>query len=388
MHIAIIGTRGIPNHYGGFEQFAEHLATGLVNKGHAVTVYNSHTHPYKEQEWNGVEIRRCYDPERKIGTFGQFIYDLNCVRDLRRRQYEIILQLGYASGSVWGWLLPRNAIVTTNMDGLEWKRTKFSKKVQAFLRYAEKLAVKYSDHMIADSTEIQRYIEDKYHQRPIYIPYAAELFDGPEPAILSDYEVTPFGYDMLVARMEPENSIEMILDGVVKANTGRPFLVIGGLRNKFASYLLNKFRDFPAIRFLGGIYNIDRLNNLRYHANLYFHGHTVGGTNPSLLEAMASNCLICANDNLFNRAVTGADALYFQTIDDIANTLSATCKVHGAFAHMLAANREKIATMYNRDRIVNAYEAHFESIIHQHTERRAVVLQPAQGKLVLNSVKQ
>ncbi|MBD0285886.1 MAG: DUF1972 domain-containing protein, partial [Flavisolibacter sp.] len=95
MHIGIIGTRGIPNNYGGFEQCAEYLAAGLVKRGFRVSVYNSHNHPYQEKEWKGVNIIHCYDPEYKWGTAGQFVYDLNCIRDARKRSFDIILQLGY-----------------------------------------------------------------------------------------------------------------------------------------------------------------------------------------------------------------------------------------------------------------------------------------------------
>ena len=110
-----------------------------------------------------MHIVHCTDPEDKIGTAGQFIYDLNCILHSRRQQYDIILQLGYTSSSVWGWLLPRKkTVVTTNMDGLEWKRTKYSKKVQRFLLRAERLGVKFSDHLIADSIGIQIYLKKKY----------------------------------------------------------------------------------------------------------------------------------------------------------------------------------------------------------------------------------
>ena len=122
MKIAILGTRGIPNYYGGFEQFAQHLSEYLVNKGHEIIVYNSHTHPYQEGEWNGVKIVHCKDPEDKIGAAGQFIYDLNCIIDSRKRDFDIILQLGYASSAIWYFLFPKKAIVITNMDGLEWKK--------------------------------------------------------------------------------------------------------------------------------------------------------------------------------------------------------------------------------------------------------------------------
>ncbi|CAN0588242.1 unnamed protein product, partial [Ectocarpus sp. 12 AP-2014] len=123
-------------------------------------------------------------------------------------------------------------------------------------------------------------------------------------------------------RLEPENNIEVILDGIVKANTSREFLVVGKHETKFGSYLKTKFKDYDKIRFLGGIYDIEHLNNLRYYSNLYFHGHSVGGTNPSLLEAMASNSLIVANDNIFNKSILGEDAFYFESEVDIVERSS------------------------------------------------------------------
>src|SRR5689334_13561602 len=146
MRIAILGTRGIPNSYGGFEQFAEYLSIGLIDKGHEVTVYNSHNHPYQGDSWKGVDIVHCYDPEHLIGTAGQFIYDLNCILDCRKKDFDIILQLGYTSSSVWlkRFLSKKKFTVTTNMDGHEWKRSKYSAKVKKFLLYAEKLAVQNS----------------------------------------------------------------------------------------------------------------------------------------------------------------------------------------------------------------------------------------------------
>ncbi|MDP9229398.1 MAG: DUF1972 domain-containing protein, partial [Bacteroidota bacterium] len=143
MKIGIIGTRGIPNQYGGFEQFTEYVAPALVNKGHQVYVYNSSLHHFKEKSWKGVKLISCYDPENTLGTLGQFIYDFNCIRDARNRDFDIILVLGYSSSSVWSFLFPGKSIVVTNMDGLEWKRSKYSKLTQAFLKKAEKWAVAY-----------------------------------------------------------------------------------------------------------------------------------------------------------------------------------------------------------------------------------------------------
>jgi glycosyltransferase involved in cell wall biosynthesis len=362
LKIAILGSRGIPNHYGGFEQCAEYLALGLVNRGFEVIVYNSHNHPYQEKEWNGVQIVSCYDPEDILGTVGQFIYDLNCILDVKKRDCDILLQLGYTSSSIWGWLLPKKVVVTTNMDGLEWKRSKYSGVIKKFLQFAEFLGVKYSDHLISDSIGIQDYLKNKYKVSSTYIAYGATLFDRPDSSILKRYNLIVNQYDLLIARLEPENSIEVILDGVVQANVSRPIIVIGNHETTYGNYLKNKFSTYSQIQFIGSIYCITVLNNLRYYANIYFHGHTVGGTNPSLLEAMASNSLICANDNAFNKYILGEDALYFQNVNDVALHLSQVRFHSSEHQLMITRNRDKISQNYDWELIIDQYVSHFLAI--------------------------
>ncbi|WP_128331190.1 DUF1972 domain-containing protein [Apibacter sp. HY039] len=362
MNIAIIGTRGIPNHYGGFEQFAEYLSLGLVKACHQVTVYNSHSHPYQGKEWQGVSIVHCYDPEDKMGTVGQFIYDFNCIKDTRKKNFDIILQLGYTSSSIWGWMLPRSkSVVTTNMDGLEWKRTKYSKKVQKFLQFAEKLGVKYSDFLISDSIGIQDYLKEKYNKNSLYIPYGADLFDSPDDSCISQFNISKFNYNMLIARLEPENSVDTILEGVAKAKNNYPFLVIGKHETKYGEYLKNKFQEHSNIKFLGGIYDINILNNLRYFSNLYFHGHTVGGTNPSLLEAMSSKALICAHKNIFNYSILDQDAVYFENSEDVCRIILTINKIN--YEDKIKSNEQKINDKYNWDIIVEKYINHFNQIL-------------------------
>ncbi|WP_435354447.1 DUF1972 domain-containing protein [Emticicia sp. SJ17W-69] len=360
MKIAIIGTRGIPNNYGGFEQFAEYLAEGLIKRGISVSVYNSHNHPYQKKDWRGVEIIHCYDPEDKYGTAGQFIYDLNCILDTRKKDFDIILQLGYTSSTVWGWLLPSKSIITTNMDGLEWSRSKYSKPVQKFLQFAEYLGTKFSNYWISDSIGIQEYLVKKYQLNSTYIPYGSFVFDEPNSNILSDYMVSEYQYDMLIARLEPENNIETILDGVVKSNSKRPFLVVGKHETKFGEYLKNKFKATTSIVFVGGIYDINKLNNLRFFSNIYFHGHSVGGTNPSLLEAMASQALICANQNTFNAAILGDDAYYFTNLDDVVKVMTSVNKL--AEQKKIESNIDKIRELYSWDIIIDQYLEHFHEI--------------------------
>ena len=322
LKIGILGTRGIPNYHGGFEQFAQFFSVYLAKHNHQVYVYNSSKHPYLEKVFNDVNILHCYDPEDKIGTAGQFIYDLNCILDSRKRNFDILLQLGYTSSTIWYKFLPKNTTIITNMDGLEWKRSKYSKKVQKFLRYAERLGVKSSDFLIADSIGIQSYLKSTYDVDSKYIAYGAELFNNPEEECINQFNLKPYSYNMLIARLEPENNIETILDGVALSESKIPFLVVGKHDvNSFGKHLKNKFNDHKHIQFLGGVYNLNVLNNLRYYSNLYFHGHSVGGTNPSLLEAMSSKALIVANDNQFNKSILKSNAFYFSSSKDVKDCL-------------------------------------------------------------------
>lgn len=358
MKIAILGTRGVPNYYGGFEQFAEFFSVYLVEKGHEVSVYNSHNHPFQEQSFHGVNIIHKYDPEYKLGTFGQFIYDFNCIVDARNRNFDIILQLGYTSNSIWCFLLPKKALIITNMDGLEWKRSKYSKPVQQFLKFAERLAAISSDYLIADSIGIQTFLKEKYNKESTYIAYGAHLFNNPSEVILSHYNVEKEQYNMIMARFEPENNLDMVLEAVAMSNDKKPILVIGKHETKYGEYLKNKFKDHENIWFMGGIYNLDHLNNLRYFSNIYFHGHTVGGTNPSLLEAMASNALIAAHDNHFNKGVLEENALYFSNNQDVKKILETTNKQNNS--SFIENNYKAIEEKFSWEMINKSYLDLFE----------------------------
>lgn len=358
MKIAILGTRGIPNHYGGFEQFAEFFSVFLVEKGHEVYVYNSHNHPYQEKQFHGVHLIHQHDPEYKYGTFGQFIYDYNCIMDARKRDFDIILQLGYTSNSVWFFLLPKKPLIITNMDGLEWKRSKYNAPVRQFLKFAERLAAISSDYLVADSLGIQKSLKNRYGKDSAYIAYGAHAFESPDVSVLEQYDVTPGNYNMVMARFEPENNIDMVLEGVVESKNPRTILVIGKHQTKYGEYLKNKFKAYPNIRFTGGIYNLDHLNNLRYYSQLYFHGHSVGGTNPSLLEAMASNALICAHNNDFNKGVVAENGFYFSNPTEVAHLINTVEKNDNL--HFMANNLQAIKTNFNWEKINGDYLEYFE----------------------------
>lgn len=362
MKIAILGTRGIPNYYGGFEQFAEFFSVYLVEKGHQVYCYSSHNHKYQEKTFHGVNILHQYDPEYKYGTFGQFIYDYNCIIDSRKRNFDIILQLGYTSNSIWYFLLPKKPIIITNMDGIEWKRSKYSKPVQQFLRFAERLAAISSDYLVADSLGIKKFLFERYRKESTYIAYGAHLFHSPNEEILKEYNVEKENFNMIMARFEPENNLDMVLDGVaLNSEDKTPILVIGKHDTKYGDYLKNKFKAFENIRFMGGIYNLEHLNNLRYYSKLYFHGHSVGGTNPSLLEAMASNALIVAHNNDFNRAILQENGFYFASSSEVKIILQ-TIKKNDNLQY-IQNNFKAIEKQFNWNKINGEYLQLFEESI-------------------------
>ncbi|WP_412464806.1 DUF1972 domain-containing protein [Flavobacterium mekongense] len=369
MKIAILGTRGVPNYYGGFEQFAEFFSVYLVQKGHEVYCYNSHDHPFQEKSFHGVNIIHQYDPEYKLGTFGQFIYDYNCIMDSRKRNFDIILQLGYTSNSIWYFLLPKKSIIITNMDGLEWKRTKYSKPVQQFLKFAERLAAISSDFLVSDSIGIQKFLDTKYKKESTYIAYGAYPFDSPDASILNEYGLEKEQYNMIMARFEPENNLDMVLEGVAMNEDKTPILVIGKHETKYGEYLKNKFKAHENIRFLGGIYNLEHLNNLRYFSNLYFHGHSVGGTNPSLLEAMASKALVIAHNNDFNKGILKNNSYYFSNAQEVKNILNAIKKNDNL--QLVQNNYDAIVNEFNWDKINGEYLQLFEDCFAKSQKRKS-----------------
>lgn len=364
MKIAILGTRGIPNNYGGFEQFAEYISVGLVELGHDVTVYNPHFHGYQEDTFKGVKIEKVKSPEQSIGAVGNFIYDYRSLKHALTKDFDLIYEAGYGTASPSYFLLKNSKIpVLTNMDGLEWKRSKWNFITRRLMRYFETLAIKKSHYLISDNLGIQQYYKEFHNTDTIYLPYGADAVYDFEEKLLTEYDLKANEYFLLVARLEPENSIAMILDGYLESGHSSPFIVIGNHQNKYGNYLKEKYKN-KNIRFLGGVYDKQKLDSLRCYCKAYLHGHTVGGTNPSLLEAMASNAFIFAHGNNFNRGVLGANALYFTNSRELAACISEVdmlaAKNKDGF---LSGNNSKINNYYNWKRVIKLHEEVFADVI-------------------------
>lgn len=372
MKIAIVGSRGIPNNYGGFEQFAEYLSISLVKKGHEVWVCNPHYHSFSSDHLDGVNIKHIYNPETLIGTSGNFIYDLLCLRFTVKEKPDIILMLGYTTSSVWFRFFNfGHSELVTNLDGLEWKRDKWGPILKRITLWFEKLAVRYGGNLVADHPVIQDYFREQHHQETTYIPYGANVFINSDERILEEYHLKKKSYCLLIARFEAEHNIDMVIKGYLESNRKEPLLLVGNHTTLYGKRLYRKYHSVSRLRFLGGIYDMKKLNNLRYFCSFYFHGHSIGGTNPSLLEAMAAGALIVSHENAFNKAVLGPDAYYFNNENEVKQVLDSLDPDNESGRKMKENNIIKISTNYNWKSISDSYEALFMKLISKHATHKS-----------------
>lgn len=321
IRLAILGTRGVPARYGGFETFAEQLATRLVSRGVDVTVYCPAQSSTKEVTYQDIQLRYVASPA--MGAFSEVLWDVKCFWNARR-EFDVVYMLGVGAGfAAW---IPRlfGTTVWINSDGLEWKRTKWNRVQRAYLALAEAASVLFASRIVADADMIAEYLRGRHRglKKISTIAYGADI---PEPTptqqILNEWNLNPKGYYLIVCRLEPENNVLEILEGFERAKSALPLVILGNVENPNA--YVRKLLEYQSnrIRFAGTLFDRGRLNSLRYYARAYFHGHSVGGTNPSLLEAMACSNLVIAHDNPFNREVLGDSGLHWSTIDDLASII-------------------------------------------------------------------
>lgn len=366
MKIAILGSRGVPNRYGGFERLAERIGCGLAERGHNVEIYCPHYRNRGESKWNKVQLKFVYNPERRIGPGGNFIYDFLSICKTLNKKYDIIYMLGYTSSTPFLWLLRcgTGAVLVTNADGLEWKRMKWNKVAKGYLFLAEALMVRQSEHIITDSKAMQDYLHEKYNKIFHCISYGADIFDNPDERVLHEYNLKPHKYILQISRIEPENNIEIIIKGFLKFGFNQKYtlLIVGNYQTPYGSYLQEKYVA-ANVRFIGAVYDQEKLNNLRHFCLLYLHGHSVGGTNPSLLEAMGCGVLVAAHDNIFNREVLNDAGLFFRNDRDVTTLIKTVEKSPRDFSMFKIKAKNRIRDMYNWHDVIEQYESFFKRII-------------------------
>lgn len=379
IHVFIVGSKGIPAQYGGFETFVENLTAGKVSKEiqyHVSCMNNDEKHFVH----NGAD---CFNVKVPLpGAPGRIFHVgrvLKQVEDWARENPEettIVYILGCRIGPL---LIPHSkrlhklgAKVFCNPDGLEWKRSKWSAPAKAFLRYCEKCLVENSDLAICDSVNIEKYIQETYGERcpqTTYIAYGAyvERSKCSEDKLQEWYkkfDIKQGGYYLIVGRFVPENNYETMIREFMASDTRRDLVIISNVeKNKFYQQLVEKtgLNKDKRVKFVGTVYDQELLKKIREEAYAYIHGHEVGGTNPSLLEAMASTKLNLLLSIGFNKEVGQDGALYW------TKELGNLKKMIDDTDQMLDQDRERLATRsmelikenYGWNKIIDSYEGRF-----------------------------
>jgi glycosyltransferase involved in cell wall biosynthesis len=361
--IRILGTRGVPAHHGGFETFAEGFSLYLVKAGWNVEVYCQElgTGPIRKELWCGVT--RIIIPTSKNSSFHTILFDFKATLHATRGK-AICLTLGYNTAIFTLFLRMRKQLTIMNMDGIEWMRNKWSFFPRAWLFANEWLGARLNHVLVADHPEISRHLRRHTSEAKIrMIPYGASVPESVSPKALKAFDLAPQGYALLIARPEPENSILEIVRAWSIKKRGCPLVVLG-----------NYSRDIPyhhdvlnfassEVRFLGAIYDKNLVYTLRQYAMIYLHGHTAGGTNPSLVEAMAFSNPIIAQNNVFNKWVAGPSAKYFQTWEDCSRILDSILKnpEQRFQMGMIAKNRQTVE--FNIEMIHYKYKTILEELL-------------------------
>ncbi|WP_373473245.1 DUF1972 domain-containing protein [Sphingorhabdus lacus] len=315
MNIAIIGTVGVPARYGGFETLAEQLAVGINPAQHRLLIYCQRSaYPELETASPFAGHRRVLLPLRANGGASMLHDMLAMAHAAFWARTDALLILGYSGA----WFLPvirllrPRARIVTNIDGMEWRRDKFGSNVRAVLRTLEWFATRFSHVIIADNAALVDLARELHDIEPRLIAYGGDhtLVD-PEP-----FRYIPPGYALSIARIEPENNCAMILKAF--AESGAPLVFVGNWSaSTYGSALKERYAGIPNLLMIDPVYEVSKLAHLRKHAACYIHGHSVGGTNPSLVEALFHTNRILAYDCAFNRATLHDQGSYFESACDL-----------------------------------------------------------------------
>lgn len=315
MRIAMVGTRGVPARYGGFETCVEEVGKRLVAAGHEVIVY---CRGEEDGPQYHLGMRLVHLPALRQRTMETLSHTaLSVAHAVAQDRPDVALVFNAANSPLLPPLRAAGIPLATHVDGLEWKRGKWGPLGRRYYRIAESLAVRWSDALIADAIGIQEYYQDEFSVQTHLITYGAPQVTRTEHPGLAELGLTPDGYHLVVARMEPENHVSLIVDGYARSEATKPLVVVGSA--PYADAYIAQVRALADDRvvFLGGVWDQELLDQLYANALVYWHGHSVGGTNPSLLRAIGAGAPVNAYDVIFNREVLDSAGRYFRTPQDV-----------------------------------------------------------------------
>lgn len=357
VRIALIGTRGVPARYGGFETAVEEVGCRLVDRGHEVTVFcrTAGMDQRRSLQTRYRGMRLIHLPalhKRSLETLSHTALSV-LHHSLARVDAAIIFNA--ANAPLLPILRNRRVPVATHVDGLEWMRSKWGPLGRRYYRLAESLAVRWSDALIADAEGIASYYRDEFGAATHLIAYGAPIIKNDDMDRLTELGVEAGQFHLVVARFEPENHVYEIVDGYCRSAAALPLVVVGSA--PYADAYTAKIRAAAddRVHLLGGIWDQKQLDQLYAHAFTYLHGHSVGGTNPSLLRAVGAGTFTIAYDVNFNREVLAGNASYFTSAADIGAAIVDAERDPGAVA---AGGRrlQETAKCYDWDDVAERYE--------------------------------
>jgi glycosyltransferase involved in cell wall biosynthesis/phosphoserine phosphatase len=355
--VRILGTHGVPANYGGFETAAENIAQYLVSKGWRVIVYcqSYGTGGAETDIWHGIE--RVTIPVDLPGWRGTSKFDWLCIAHACQYR-DICLTFGYNTG-IFNFRQRLHRIPNIiNMDGLEWTRARWGVMKQGILYVNERFAALFGNHLIADHPEIETYLCTRAPKRKIStITYGADPLLSASESVVREFDIEPGRYFTLIARPIPENSILELVQAFSARHRDHKLVVLGKLQpedDKYHRAVMEAASD--EVCFAGPIYDKKTVQALRFYSKAYLHGHTVGGTNPSLIEAMAAGNPVIAHDNKYNRWVSGYGALYFDTAEAADNQITLLLSDGELLKRMKTAVLDRFNAEFTWERVAGQYE--------------------------------
>ncbi|MEE8161586.1 MAG: DUF1972 domain-containing protein [Acidobacteriota bacterium] len=363
LRIALLGTRGIPANYGGFETFAEELSTRLVKRGHRVTVYGrSHVVDPRLHSYRGVEIRTL--PAVRTKYLETVTHTAASVLAALPGGYDVVLICNAANAFVC-WI-PRlvGQKVVLNVDGIERLRKKWNRLGQAYYRLSEFLATLLPDQVVSDARSVQRYYREEYGFHSRFIPYGAPVEILQSRKTLDQLGLESRQYLLYVSRIEPENNADLVIRAYRQSGVAHPLVLVGDA--PYSSRYIDKLRSLAQggnILLPGSIYGLG-YRELLSHCLCYVHATEVGGTHPALIEAMGAGCLVLVNGTVENREVIGeAGFLYpFNDLESLGQLMHQICSRPEEYDRYRKLAQNRVQEFYNWEEVVTRYEALFHEL--------------------------
>jgi glycosyltransferase involved in cell wall biosynthesis len=354
--LRILGTRGIPAAHGGFETFAEHLALYLRSCGWRVIVYcqESGQGEIFEDTWQGIERVRI--PVKGNGSWSSIVFDWISIKHAAKHQ-DLCLTLGYNT-AIFDILLRVKGIPNViNMDGIEWIRAKWGKGAKAWFWLNDWIGCLTGNHLVADHPAIKTHLMTRVSGDKItMIPYGAVPVESAPQEPVRALNLEPGRYLTVIARPEPENSLLEIVKAFSQKRRGYKLAVLGCYEPGNAYHNTVRAAASDEVVFLGAIYDAPTVQALRFHSAAYVHGHQVGGTNPSLVEALGAGNAVIAHDNRFNRWVAGKGAFYFDSVDSLASQFEQLLSDTQTLDKMRGASRQRFQQALTWPIVLSQYE--------------------------------